>query len=300
MPKILTVGEIIWDMYPDKKVIGGAGLNFAAHSAKCGAKSHILSAVGRDELGDEAISAAASFGVGCDFIARYNFPTGQCIVTLNERGIPAYNVLSGVAYDNITLADTDIEKITQIDFDAICFGTLIQRSRVTRETLRDLLKACSFKDIICDVNLRKDCYDSSSALFCLENATILKISDEEEPALRQFGYYTPEGDFPVSIAAAIADRFTNIKYIIITLGENGAFVYCTNEKRHFTMPAAPAKVASTVGAGDSFIAAWATSILSGSTPEVATEKAIALSGFVVSKAAAIPDYKVENGILYEL
>ena len=180
------------------------------------------------------------------------------------------------------------------------WGTVIQRSRVTRKTLRDLLKACSFKDIICDVNLRKDCYDGCSVLLCLENATILKMSDEEEPALRQFGYYTPEDDSPESIAAAIADKFANIKHIIITLGEKGAFVYCANEKRHFTMPAAPVKVASTVGAGDSFIAAWATSILAGSTPEEATKKATTLSGLVVSKTAAIPDYKFENGILYEL
>ena len=287
-------------MYPDKKVIGGAGLNFAAHSAKCGAESYILSAVGNDELGGEAISVAGGFGVNRGFISCCNFPTGQCIVTLNERGIPSYNVLSDVAYDNITISDTDIEKITQISFDAIYFGTLIQRSRVTRETLHSLLKKCSFKEVICDVNLRKDCFDSDSVLFCLENATILKISDEEEPTLRQFGYYTPKDDSPESIATSISDKFANIKYIIITLGEMGAFVYCAGDKRHFTTPAVPVNVASTVGAGDSFIAAWATSILAGSAPEAATKKATTLSGFVVSKTAAIPDYKFENEILYEL
>ena len=216
-PKILTFGEIIWDVYPDKSIIGGAGLNFAAHSAKCGAESYILSAVGCDKLGDEALSATEGFGVNHDFITRCNAPTGQCLVTLGERGIPSYNVLSDVAYDNITLTDEKIREIDTHGFDAVYFGTLIQRSGVTRKAMRDLLASCSFKEIICDVNLRKGCFDSDSALFCLEHATVLKISDEEEPTLRQFGYYAPDGDSPESIAAAIADRFSNIKHVIIEI-----------------------------------------------------------------------------------
>ena len=97
----------------------------------------------------------------------------------------------------------------------------------------------------------------------------------------------------------IHEKHPNIKHIIITLGDKGAFVYCADELRHFTMPSPPVKVASTVGAGDSFIAAWATSILSGSTPEIATERAVKLSGFVVSKTDAIPSYHFENDILHE-
>lgn len=300
MSKILTFGEIIWDVYPDKNLIGGAGLNFAAHAAKCGAESYMLSAIGRDELGKDALVYTDGFGVKSELIEKCDKPTGQCLVTLNERGIPSYNVLCDVAYDNISLDDNDIAKINQLGFDAIYFGTLIQRSTASRESLRRLVTECNFKERICDVNLRKDCFDGESVLFCLEHATILKISDEEEPTLRQFGYYLPIDSNPESIATAILQKFSNIKYIIITLGDKGAFVYCADENRYFTIPSSPVKVASTVGAGDSFIAAWSTSVLSGSTPEAATEKAIKLSGFVVSKSDAIPNYTFQNGIISEL
>ena len=299
MSKILTFGEIIWDVYPDKKLIGGAGLNFAAHAARCGAESYILSAVGHDELGRDALAYANSFGVDSELTEKCDKPTGQCLVTLDANGIPSYNVLCDVAYDNIAVGDDEIEKIKNIGFDALYFGTLIQRSGISGKSLHKLVKAGNFSEKICDVNLRKDCFDEQSVLFCLENATILKISDEEEPTLRQFGYYSPSESTPEAVATAISDKFHNIKHIIITLGDKGAFVYCARENRHFTMPSALVKVASTVGAGDSFIAAWATSILSGSTPELATEKAVKLSGFVVSRKDAIPNYRFENGILNE-
>ena len=165
MTKILTFGEIIWDVYPDKKLIGGAGLNFAAHAAKCGAESYMMSATGRDVLGDDALSCMSKFGVRSELIKRCNKPTGQCLVTLNERGIPSYNVLRDVAYDNIALNDNDIEKINRYGFDAIYFGTLIQRSAVSRESLHRIVKECSFSEKICDVNLRKDCFDESTILF---------------------------------------------------------------------------------------------------------------------------------------
>lgn len=300
MSKILTFGEIIWDVYPDKNLIGGAGLNFAAHAARCGAESYIISAMGHDQLGSDALYCIEKFGVRPELLKRCDKPTGQCIVTLNERRIPSYNVLCDVAYDNIILCDNDVAKIKELCFDAIYFGTLIQRSTASRESLRRLVTECNFKERICDLNLRKDCFDGESVLFCLEHATILKISDEEEPTLRQFEYYLPIDSNPKSIATAILQKFSNIKYIIITLGDKGAFVYCADENRYFTIPSSPVKVSSTVGAGDSFIAAWSTSVLSGSTPEAATEKAVKLSGFVVSKSDAIPNYTFQNGIISEL
>lgn len=299
-PRILSFGEIIWDIYSTDKLIGGAGLNFTAHCAKCGADSFMFSAVGDDDLGLSAKAAISGFGVDQRFIKSSKKSTGQCIVTLDEKGVPSYNVLSDVAYDNIPVTDDNIEEINKLGFDALYFGTLIQRSPVSRASLHKLCSTCSFKEKICDVNLRNGCYDSDSARFCLENATVLKISIEEEPQLRSLDLYECGGNSPENIAKAISSKYPQIKYLIITLGGDGAFVYCSDDCHSFYESARPVKVSSTVGAGDSFIAAWATFYLSGYSPKSATKKAVDLSGFVVSKTDAIPSYAFKGGILYEL
>ena len=172
--KILTFGEIIWDVYENESLIGGAGLNFAAHSSKCGAESFLFSAVGSDDLGDAALEFIEDFNVNYSFVKGSEKLTGRCIVTLNEDAVPNYNVLENSAFDNITISDEDIIKINEEAFDVLYFGTLIQRNSVSRNTLKKLCESCTFKEIVCDVNLRKNCYDKDSAEFCLKNATILK------------------------------------------------------------------------------------------------------------------------------
>lgn len=297
--KILVFGEIIWDIYEEKNLIGGAGLNFAAHSAKCGCESFMYSAVGNDSLGSDAVATAESFGVNSEFIKTVNFPTGQCLVTIDSAGIPSYNVLRGVAYDNITANDKDIEKINKICFDALYFGSLIQRDSTSRASLRKICEECNFGEIVCDVNLREGCYDLDSIAFCFENATVIKISDEEEPTLRHLGIYSAEADSPESVARAISEKYMQIKYVILTLGAMGAYVYCANRSEGFFKESKKVKVASTVGAGDSFFAAWVSCYLCGESAVAATERAIALSGFVVSHTDAIPNYGFENGIICE-
>ncbi|MBO5060850.1 MAG: hypothetical protein J6C82_08050 [Clostridia bacterium] len=298
-PKIISFGEIIWDVYESESLIGGAGLNFAAHCLRCGADSFLFSAVGRDELGIKAESIISDFNVDRRFIKSSDKTTGKCIVKLDEKGVPDFNVLDDTAFDNITVSDADICEVNKIGFDALYFGTLIQRSPVSRSTLKELCKRCSFKEIVCDVNLRKNCYDADSAKFCLENATILKISQEEEPLLRELKLYFANSDSPEKLAAAISGRYPQIKYIIFTLGENGSFVYCAKSKKDFQVAAKRVAVASTVGAGDSFIAAWITAYLSGVSIEESTKLASELSGFVVSRAEAIPDYTMTGGVLNE-
>ena len=288
IPKILSFGEIIWDVYESEELIGGAPLNFAAHAKGCGAKSFMVSAVGGDRLGGNALDLIKAFGVDASCVKVAPFQTGKCEVTLNESGVPTYNVLSNVAFDNIILSDTDIEKINAISFDALYFGTLIQRSEVSRAALEKLCKSCSFKEIICDVNLRKNCYSSDSALFCLENASILKISDEEEPLLREMGLYSAESGNCESIAKSIAAAYPNIKIIVITLGANGSFVYDTQTASGFLCGGEKVEVVSTVGAGDSYTAAFCVSFLLGEGAKTAAKKATELSAYVVAHKAAIP------------
>ena len=292
--KILTFGEVIWDVYENESFIGGAGLNFAVHCRKCGAESFLFSAVGNDEWGERAINAIKGLDIYCNFIKCTDKETGKCMVSLDRNGMPEYNVLKGVAYDNITIEDKDIEAINDKNFDALYFGTLIQRNDVSRASLKRIVEECNFKNIVCDINLRKDCYDKDSISFCLENATVLKISEEEEPLLREMGFYDDKISSLEDVARVLAATYEKIKYIIFTLGEKGCFVYSCEDKVCHYRRSEKVKVASTVGAGDSFFAAWIAGYLSGKTVETATDMAVKLSGFVVSNTGAIPEYDLEE------
>ena len=289
MKKILALGDIIWDIYDTGAHIGGAALNFCAHAAKCGAKPYMLSRVGFDPLGDEAIYKMRRLGINTDLTRRADFPTGQCVVSLDEKGIPTFNVLRNVAYDKIKLSDYDVERVKDVAPDALNFGTLIQRDEVSRSALRRLLSECRFSEIICDVNLRRECYDEESVGLCLETATILKVSDEEEPLLQNLGGYE-KGNTPRDIAERITAKYKNVKYLLLTLGEKGCFVYSAKDGACYSKTPPKVTVESTVGAGDSFTAAFSVYLMNGAPVTEAVDVATRLSAFVVSRPAAVPDY----------
>jgi len=297
-PKILAFGEVLWDKYDTESFIGGGALNFIAHCARCGADGYLYTGVGRDEWGARASEEMARFGIRQAFVKTTDKSTGLTLVTLHGDGMPRYNVLSDTAYDNIPFSETDGAAVRGAGFDMLYFGTLIQRSSVSRASLRRLVETCPFAEILCDVNLRKDCYDEDSARFCLSHATVLKVGDEEEPTLRQMGLYAAASEDPASIAEGICTRYPQVKYVLYTMGGKGSFVYSAFEKRGFVQPAASVPVLSTVGAGDSYAAAWSVSYLSGLPVEKAAENAAALSGFVVSNTAAVPEYQREDLFRY--
>ncbi len=288
--RILSVGEIIWDVYPEKQVIGGAPLNFAAHAARLGAESSLLSAVGEDALGDAALRALENFGVGTAWIGRNARPTGQCTVSLDANGVPHYDVLRDMAYDHIRLAPQAQADIRASRFDALYFGTLIQRAPESRAALRQIAADCRPETVFCDVNLRPGCYDAESVRFCLEQATVLKVSMEEEPALRALGLYAVTGDTPCGIARALAERFGQLRTVLLTLGKDGAYGYRTENGEDCFQPAVGERVVSTVGAGDSFSAAFLTAHLSGEPLADCMRKAAIVSGFVVAHTEAVPEY----------
>ena len=294
-PSVLVFGEIIWDLYPDKSCIGGAPLNFAVHFVRSGGEAALLSAVGKDELGASAVDFLRPNGVDTRFIPSVDCPTGRCEVTLTN-GIPSYYVVPDVAYDHIP-DDPDLPK--QADaagYDLLCFGTLAQRGE-SRACLMRLLREGKFRHIFCDVNLRPDCYDRESVENCLANATLLKISDEEEPLLRAVAGYLPEGDSADRSAAdasaldapeALFARYGQIEAIVLTQGERGATLF-RRERSPIHVPATPAKVVSTVGAGDSFGAAWLYAVLTGADDRAALTIASDRAAWVISHAEAIPD-----------
>ena len=285
--KLLSFGEIIWDVFPSGAHLGGAPLNFAAHAAMQGADSYVLSAVGNDELGKRALGEIAALGVKTDYISESKKATGSCIVTLDERGVPSYDLVRDTAYDDISLPD-----VTNGDgFDVLAFGTLALRDGHNKKILKQLIDKVDIPIIFSDLNIRAPFYSKESILFCLENANILKISDEELPIITR-EVFGKEFSTLEEAAREIFDAFGNKQMIIITRGPEGAYAYRNGEE--YYCDAAEADVVSTVGAGDSFGATFLSQFLSGKTPAEALAIASRVSAFVVSNTGAVPEYDIKD------
>ena len=284
--KIMAIGEIIFDIFNGEAEIGGAPLNFCAHCSMQGAESALVSATGKDEFAEEAIKHLKKFGVSTQFVSENDYTTGKCIVTV-ENGNPSYNVLRPVAYDKIEISDDTLGKIKEYNADVFAFGTLIQRDEKSREAVRKILSGCEFPHIFCDVNLRPDCYDKESCLLCLENADIIKISEEEEPILAQFGLYD-RGKIEKETVRNICESYENIKLVLFTKGENGSVIYDAENNKFYDIPCAEASVVSTVGAGDSYSAAFLCDYFESGDILKAGTAGAELSAFVVSHREAVP------------
>lgn len=287
---ILSFGEILWDIYPDKKYIGGAPLNFAAHLAKHGEQVYMLSALGDDELGKEAILCLNKWGCSDKYISVLkNCRTGSCLVTLDDSSVPTYNLLQDVAYDYITF-----ETISE-SFDVLYFGTLALRSNHNFASLKKLISTNNFQEIFVDINLRFPFYTKESVQFSVKNATVLKISSEE---LETTAHFLDKFNFTdyKSLSKALAYSYDNLKCIIITLGADGAYALDCKSGQEYNCSSEKCKVVSTVGAGDSFSAAFIYWYLRKKDIQFCLNYATKVAGYVVSEYDAIPDYNVNDFI----
>ncbi len=278
--KLVTFGEIVWDVYPDQQCLGGAPLNFAAHAAALGAETYLISAVGNDELGRAAREALHRFGVNDRWVVTVPaYPTGQCMVTLDDRAVPQYRLLENTAYDHL-------QKCTPMQAEALVFGTLIQRSENNGQVLRHLLENGQFGDVFCDVNLRAPYYNRASVEQCLQVATVLKVSREELPTMAAlvFGKMLP--DYAAE-ARRLMQQYPNIRVLIITLDSDGAYALDATGQEYYHA-AEPVAVVSTVGAGDSFGAAFLVSYLQTHNISQALAAAIHRSAMVVTHKEAVP------------
>ncbi len=282
MKKLIAFGEILFDIFPDRTEIGGAPLNFSSHFAALGGEAYIASALGDDALGEKALSILKSRGISDTLVSRCKLPTGRCDVTLDERGIPSYSLASDVAYDDIRAS---VSKIKEICADAFVFGTLIQRSEKNRKLLEEILSSVSFGEVLCDINIRKGMYSAESILFCLSHATILKFSNDslEEAALAD-----AVGASRYELIERLFTRFSSIKLILYTLGDEGSVIYERASRCAHRIPAieTPTPI-STVGAGDSYGAAFLFSHLSGKSVYECGMAASRLSSYVVGLCGAI-------------
>ena len=280
--KLASFGEIIWDVYENERTIGGAPLNIAAHAALYGFDSYLISAVGDDDLGTDALNNVTRLGVKSDFVTtKLDIPTGRCNVALGSGGVPTYTIEQVSAYDEIELPSVPLS-----DFDVLCFGTLALRGQRNIDTLMKIVDTGNFAEIYADLNIRAPFYSRGSVELCLKTASIVKISDEELPTvafLLDIEYTTVE-----AVAQRLAHLFPNIKLLVITLGANGSLCLDAKDGRVCRAAAQMATVRSTVGAGDSFGAAFLASYIKHRDIPRALLTASHVSAFVVSSIEAIP------------
>ena len=280
--KLASFGEILWDLFESERHIGGAPLNIAAHAALYGFDSYLISAVGDDDLGADALDTVTRLGINPDFMTtKVGINTGRCIVTLDASGMPKYKIDDKAACDQIAAPPAPL-----FDFDVLCFGTLALRSEENIKTLGKIISDGSFTELYADLNIRAPFYSLRSVEFCLQNASIVKISDEELPVVADLlgiKYTTPE-----DAAKQISHCFHNIKQLIITLGEHGSICLDTAESKVHRAPAQKTTVLSTVGAGDSFGAAFLASYIA--TRDIPKSLTVAshVSAYVVSSLEAVP------------
>ncbi len=280
-PIVVGIGELLWDVLPTGKKAGGAPINFVYHATQLGAEGYAISAVGKDELGEEIVQELDNNHIA-HCIESVDYPTGTVEVTL-EKGIPTYNIIENVAWDHIPVSSKAIEIVKKAK--AICFGTLAQRNMDSRKALTELLSYAPEDALrFFDINIRQNYYSKELILDLLEKANILKINDEELEMLRPM--MGLGGDYEVC-CKALLEKY-GLKYVILTAGSKFSAIYSTDENSVIGTP--KVAVADTVGAGDSFSGAFVYSILAGKSLKEAHRKAVNTAAFVCSKEGAWPEY----------
>lgn len=280
---VVGMGEALWDVLPEGKKIGGAPANFAYHVSQFGLPSCVVSAIGDDAVGKEIIENFTSKGLD-QLIAEVPYPTGTVQVEIDQTGIPLYDIKENVAWDNIPYTEhlDALAKRTK----AVCFGSLAQRNVVSRETINHFLDTMPKDDdslIVFDVNLRQGFYNKEILCKSMQNCNILKINDEELITVsRMFGY--PGIDLQDKCWILLGKY--NLKMLILTCGINGSYVFTPGNVSF--QPTPKVEVADTVGAGDSFTAAFIASILKGKSVTEAHTIAVKTSAFVCTQKGAMP------------
>ena len=285
---VVGMGEALWDVLPEGKKLGGAPANFAYHVSQFGLDSCVVSAVGDDPLGHEIIENFTSKGLN-QHIAEVPYPTGTVQVEIDPAGIPQYDIKENVAWDNIPFTES-LEAIAR-ETRAVCFGSLAQRNVVSRNTINRFLDAMPQGDdrlVVFDVNLRQGFYTKEILCNSMTRCNILKINDEELITVsRMFGY--PGIDLQDKCWILLGKY--NLKMLILTCGINGSYVFTPGNVSF--QPTPKVEVEDTVGAGDSFTAAFIASILKGRSVADAHSRAVQTSAYVCTRKGAMPQLPSE-------
>jgi fructokinase len=280
--RVAGIGELLWDMLPQGKQLGGAPCNFAYHASQAGCESFVVSAIGTDTAGDEILTCFHELGLDHSYVQRNaDFPTGTVTVTVDDHGIPSYIIHEKVAWDNIGW-NPSLEALAK-SIDAVCFGSLAQRNTISKQTIIRFLEATG-KDClrVFDINLRQHFFDTVTIIQSLSMANILKLNEDELPVVADLlGLHGNED----SLLTQLMDKF-NLKLIALTKGGSGS-ILLTKEERSF-MEVPQVKIADTVGAGDSFTAVLVAGLLKKAELKIIHETATRVAAFVCTQQGATP------------
>lgn len=285
-PLVVGVGEVLWDLLPSGKQLGGAPANFAYHAQQLGARSALISAVGRDALGDEILGRLRQLGIDTHSIAVDDqHPSGTVSVNLDSAGVPSYVIHENVAWDFLYFDDA--LRALAGTADVICFGTLAQRSRLSGSCIMDVLTHTNALTIF-DINLRQHYFTREIVQNSLREAAVLKINDEEVAVLaRLLGLRGAE-----DLRRMLFDRYP-LRLIAVTRGGKGSVLYPRDGQPHEHPGSAVTKLADTVGAGDAFTAALAIGLLRGEPLDRINDAANRLAAYVCSQRGATPPIPAE-------
>jgi len=287
---IVALGEILWDVFPDGPKFGGAPANFACTTAELAGDRmdvFIAGAVGPDPFGREAVELLASHGVDTAYVQLADYPTGQVNVTLDNAGKPTFEIAENTAWDHVDWSN-ELDQLAR-GADAVCFGTLAQRSPASRDTIRRFVQCTHPVCLrILDINLRAPYWSDDIIRESLELATVLKLNDAELPVLARMLNLSGNDDEQLN---SLLTRY-NLRAIAFTRGADGATLLSATGERS-ELPAQPAKIIDTVGAGDAFSAALAIGLLDGSPLEKINAWGNQVAAFVCSQPGGTPHFPAE-------
>ena len=282
---VVAYGEILWDLLPSGAVLGGAPFNFAYRVNALGHRGVMASRLGRDDLGNRAFQVVEDQGLDTSCLQRdAEHPTGTVEVSFDERQNPRYRIIPDAAYDFIEPTENLLDLVAGAE--CLCYGTLIQRRAVSRDTLYRLLDGFTGRFALLDINLRPDCYTRESILESIRRANILKLNDSEGELLAEI-YGVRQAESLVDPGAFADGLFTrsDLLYVVLTLGEKGAFVASRDGQKVYH-PAFSVQLRDPVGAGDAFTAGFIDSLLREQSLAEACRVASALGALVASQEGA--------------
>ena len=288
-PTILSLGEVLWDLFPDGERFGGAPANFACHAAIQGADVTMLSAVGDDQYGRNGIDILSAYGIDVSLMQIISeTPTGTVSVEVDDDGKPTFVIHQGSAWDNLTWNDAIASRIATVG--AIYFGTLGQRDPVSRATIRQAVETTALAGIprILDINLRAPFFDAETIRHSVQLASILKLSDDELvevcSACSVSKTDQPEGDLRGLL------EFGDLDMVILTCGKDGAVLVTPDDT--VTQNGISTNVIDTVGAGDSFTAAFLVGELRGDPHDQNLRKSCEVAAATCAHSGALSETRL--------
>jgi fructokinase len=278
---VFSFGEILWDLLPDDRILGGAPFNFVYRVHSLGNTGYIVSSLGDDDLGREARRAVVDLALDTAYLqSDPNHPTGTVNIWFDKDGRPDFHIVPGVAYDHVELTEELCEGVRGAD--CLCFGSLAQRAGKSRDTVRGLIEEAGKALKFFDINMRKECYNSEILVYSLGKADVLKLNEDEARELADM--LGVDGSDVVKFCRQVLEK-ESLQYCVVTLGPKGAFAVSDDGEEVYD-PGYEVELADVLGAGDAFSAGFVDRLLAGASLREACEYGNLLGAIVATQKGA--------------